>query len=186
MKKQIKDTESQATLSLPEILELLKSSNVAIVPTETVEGYAVSVNSSSAIKKLMELKDRSFGSGKVFTLVPESIDAIEKYVVLSDKAKTLINNHFPGELTIILNKNPQFKNFYFDHFDSIGIRLPNHPLFEKLLPETGPLLLTSANPRGGTPRTFTGHLPSTIIDLTQTPPKILRQGNLRIDHILDS
>ena len=154
---------------------------VTTVPTETVEGYAVALNSEQGIRDLMKIKDRDFDSGKIFTLVPESKTAISKYVILSNTAKKLINQYFPGELTLILPKNPAFHHFYYDHFDTIGIRIPNHPLFPELLKENGALILTSANPKGGTPKSITGHLPSTIVDLTSKTPKILRQGNLKIN-----
>ena len=154
---------------------------VATVPTETVEGYAVALSSEQGIRDLMKLKDRNFNSGKVFTLVPESKAAISKYALVSNQAKKLIDDYFPGELTLILPKNPEFKHFYYNHFDTIGIRIPNHPLFPKILKENGPIILTSANKKGGTPKSLTGHLPSTIIDLTTSTPKIIRQGNLKIN-----
>ncbi len=154
---------------------------VTTVPTETVEGYAVALSSEAGIRELMRMKERGFDSGKVFTLVPESLEAISKYVVVSDLARELINRYFPGELTLILPKNPSFKHFYYDHFDTIGIRIPDHPLFPELLKENGAIILTSANPKGGTPKSTTGHLPSTIVDLTGLEPRILRQGNLKID-----
>lgn len=154
---------------------------VTIIPTETVEGYAVALSSEQGIHDLMKLKDRDYNSGKIFTLVPESKSAISKYALVSSQAKKLIDKYFPGELTLILPKNPAFKHFYYDHFDTIGIRIPDHPLFPKLLKENGPIVLTSANPRGGTPKSLTGHLPSTIIDLTTNTPKIIRQGNLKIN-----
>lgn len=154
---------------------------VTVVPTETVEGYAVALNSECGIRELMRIKERGFDSGKVFTLVPESKEAISKYAVVSEKAQKLIDKYMPGEITLILPKNPDFHHFYYDHYETIGIRIPEHPLFCELLPKTGALILTSANPRGGTPRTITGHLPSTIVDLTGEKPKILRQGELVID-----
>ncbi len=160
------------------IVDALKTDEIVTIPTETVEGYAVSLNSEKAVRKLMKLKDRDFNSGKIFTLVPESIPTISKYVTVSPVAKTLIKKFVPGEITLILPKNPDFHHFYYDHYNTIGIRIPNHPLFSEILPKTGPLILTSANPRGGIPRTLTGHKPSTIVDLTGKTPKILRQGNL--------
>lgn len=155
--------------------------NVLVVPTETVEGYAVPLNSEEGIRELMALKSRDFDSGKVFTLVPESKEAAISYALLSPLARRLIDKYFPGELTLILPKNPNFKHFYYDHFDSIGLRIPNYEPFLKILAKTGPLLLTSANPRGGTPKSITGHKPSTILDLTGKKPKIIRQGDLKLD-----
>lgn len=164
-----------------QIITDLLSDKIITIPTETVEGYAVSLNSESAIRKLMKLKDRDFNSGKVFTLVPETKFAISKYGIVSQQAQILINKYVPGELTLILPKSPDFHHFYYDHFNTIGIRIPDHPLFKEILPKTGPLILTSANPKGGTPKSTTGHLPSTIVDFTGDSSRILRQGNLVIN-----
>ncbi len=166
-----------------QIITDLKSNKIVTIPTETVEGYAVMLSSDKAIKDLMIKKDRDYSSGKVFTLVPESSNAITKYAHVTDYAKSLISKYFPGELTLILPKNPDFHHFYYDHFNTIGIRIPDHPLFKEILPGTGPLILTSANPRGGTPKSINGHKPSTIIDLTSKTPKIIRQGNLKIPNL---
>ena len=158
----------------------MKSQNILTVPTETVEGYAVYLDNETGIRELMELKDRDFDSGKIFTLVPKNKSDISNYAIIPDYAKPLIDKYVPGELTLILPKNPNFHHFYYDHFDTIGVRIPDHPLFPELLSK-GPLILTSANPRGGTPKSITGHLPSTIVDFTGKTPKILRQGNLKIN-----
>ena len=166
-----------------QIITDLLAGKVATVPTETVEGYAVALNSEQGIRELMRIKDRDFDSGKIFTLVPESKEAISKYTIIPKVAQSLIEQHFPGELTLILPKNPNFRHFYYDHYDTIGIRIPNHPLFPEIAESVGPILLTSANPRGGTPKSLTGHKPSTIIDLTDSTPKIIRQGDLVIDKI---
>lgn len=164
-----------------DIVSKIKNGQVATVPTETVFGYAVSLGSDSGIKELMKIKDRDFNSGKVFTLVPKNKSDISKYAVIPDTAKELIKKHMPGEITLILPKNPQFKHFYYDNFSSIGIRIPNHPFFRKYLESLGPLLLTSANPRGGTPKSETGHKPSTIVDFTSESPRIVRQGDLVVE-----
>lgn len=164
-----------------QIIADLLEGKIATIPTETVEGYAVSLNSESAIRDLMQLKDRNFNSGKVFTLVPENKSAISKYAIIPKIAEDFIKKYIPGELTLVLLKNPDFHHFYYDQYDTVGIRIPNHPLFKKILSQTGPLILTSANPRGGTPKSITGHLPSTIIDFTNKSPRILRQGNLIIN-----
>lgn len=120
---------------------------IVTIPTETVEGYAVSLNSETAIRNLMQLKDRNFSSDKVFTLVPEGKSAISKYTVIPKSANKLIENYIPGELTLILPKNPAFHHFYYDHFTTIGIRIPSHPLFKEILPKTGPLLLHLCQPK---------------------------------------
>lgn len=182
------------------IISSLKSGMVVALPTETVYGLAICLNSEKALEKLIYLKRRDLNSGKVFTLVPESINSIETYAKLTKLSTKLIRKHFPGELTLILPKNPSFSHPYFDHFVSIGLRIPDHPLFGSILKETGPLLLTSANPRGDVPALDSktvektlpkvdaivdgvsgNHAPSTIISLLESAPKIVREGNLKIE-----
>ncbi len=183
-----------------DIVKAIKSGQVVALPTETVFGIAIALNSAQALEKLIYLKRRDLNSGKIFTLVPSSKEEIGDYAVLDKNVREYIGKYVPGEITLILNKNPDFKHPYFDHFTTVGIRIPASPLFDKILKETGPLLLTSANPRGDQPatssdevaktmpkvdlivegRTMEGKLPSTILDLTTKKPKVLRQGNLKV------
>ncbi len=182
-----------------QIIKSLKSGLVVALPTETVYGLAISLNSATALEKLIYLKRRDINSGKIFTLVPDSVDSIINFATPTKISTPLIKKHIPGEITLILPKNPEFSHPYFNHFETIGIRIPKHPLFQTILRETGPLLLTSANPRGGTPAAtsedvsknlpkvdvvVTGkagnHAPSTIVDCTKETPTILRQGEIRL------
>lgn len=185
--------------NVSQIIKSLNSGLVVALPTETVYGLAISLSSAAALEKLIYLKKRDIDSGKVFTLVPESTSTIQNYAKLNKFSATLVNKYIPGEITLVLPKSSDFSHPYFDHFKNIGIRIPKHPLFQKILKETGPLLLTSANPRGDIPATTSDevkktmpkidilvmgtsgkHNPSTIIDCTTTPPKILRQGTIKI------
>lgn len=183
--------------NIEKIIDSLISGQVVALPTETVFGLAISLSSEQALKKLIKIKNREINSGKVFTLVPESKELIEKYVIIPENAKEIIEKHIPGELTLILPKNPDFYHPYFDNFAKIGIRIPNHPLFQEILKKSGPLLLTSANPRGESPAINSDEIkirlpevdilivgesnnnpPSTIIDFTTTNPIILRNGKI--------
>lgn len=185
--------------NIEEIINSLNSDKVVALPTETVFGLAVSPNSKFALEKLIKIKNREINSGKVFTLVPESKESIKKYALIPETAKNLIETYFPGELTLILPKNPDFNHPYFDNFDSVGLRIPDFPLFSQILEKTGPLLLTSANPRGESPALTSNEIksrlpeidilvagksnnnpPSTILDLTAKIPKILRQGKIHL------
>lgn len=155
------------TTSSDTVAAALKSGQLVALPTETVFGLAVSLNSATAIAKLMQLKHRQPNSGKVFTLVPESPASIKNYAVVPNLAQNLIRQYIPGPLTLILPKNPAFRHPYFDHFPEVGLRIPDFSLFTELLPKTGPLLLTSANLRGQptyqTPTEVAKHLPVDIV-----------------------
>jgi len=183
-----------------QIIKGIQGGQVVALPTETVFGLAAGLNSASALEKLIYLKRRDLKSGKVFTLVPEAKEAISKYAIITKMAREYVTKYLPGEITLILPKNPEFSHPYFDHFDTVGIRIPKSSLFSTILPETGPLFLTSANPRGDTPavssetvketlpkvdilvagETPKGELPSTVLDLTGKKPIIVRQGKLEI------
>ena len=177
----------------------LNRGDILAVPTETVYGLAVKSDNTAAIRKLLELKNRQVGSGKVLTMMLADVDDIKKYALVNHKTLNLARHYFPGELTLILPKRRAFKHPYFDHFDTIGIRIPDHKYLLDLIRTTGPLLVTSANPRGEAPcRTSKevaerlpqidaivegvsgGNLPSTIIDWTEEEPIPVRQGGLLI------
>lgn len=177
----------------------LNRGGILAVPTETVYGLAVKYDNTAAIKKLLTMKNRAIGSGKVLTMMVADVDEMNKYVLMNRKTTNLARHYFPGELTLLLPKRRAFQHPYFDNFEKVGIRIPAHPYMLKLLRETGPLLVTSANPRGEAPCNSSeeikerlpevdlvvegvsgGNLPSTIIDWTAEKPVSLRQGGLLI------
>lgn len=138
---------SDAPLSVPEIAAALKAGAVVALPTETVYGLAISLASAPALKRLGLLKNRRPGSGKLFTLVPESFEQISEYAEIPDAYREELSSQIPGPLTAVLQKNPAFRHPYYDRLSKIGIRIPDYPLFAELLSLSGPLILTSANPR---------------------------------------
>jgi len=180
-------------------LKALDEGAILGVPTETVYGLAVKADNTEAIKKLLDMKKRPVGSGKVLTMMVPTVDDIFKYAKMNRSITNFARHYFPGELTIILPKRESFKHPYFDKIDTIGIRIPQNRYMLNLLKESGPLLVTSANPRGEQPCYTSkeladrlpdvdmivqgeagGSLPSTIIDFTQGEPVPVRQGGLLI------
>lgn len=183
------------------VKEILENGGVVAIPTETVYGLAASLHNIEGIKKLCKLKKRPVDSGKILTVMVSSVKEIEKYAVLSKQERALALRYFPGELTMIFEKRADFDNEYFDNFSTIGIRIPEHKYVLDLLKKTGPLVVTSANPRGehacmdskevkrrlpsvdAVVRGVAGmNLPSTILDIRSGIPHVLRQGGLLIVH----
>lgn len=181
--------------------EILDNGGVISVPTETVYGLAASLNSIDGIKKLCKIKKRPANSGKILTVMVRNVREIEEYAILTKQERALALRYFPGELTMIFEKRADFDHEYFNNFDTIGIRIPEHDYMLKLLEKTGPLVVTSANPRGeeacldaaevkkrlpsvdAVVRGKSGrNLPSTILDIRSGIPHILRQGGLLIVH----
>jgi L-threonylcarbamoyladenylate synthase len=182
-------------------ISILNQGGILAVPTETVYGLAVRLDNEPAILKLLTLKDRPVDSGKILTIMLPSIKDIPDFAEATRAHMNLARHYFPGELTLILKKNPRFRHVYFDNFDTVGIRIPDSDYMLELLRETGPLLVTSANPRGEAPCMHSrevqsrlktidgvirghagGSLPSTIIDWSGDEPRQLRAGGLMIIH----
>ena len=191
--KCISENDKQAAV------EALNKGAILGVPTETVYGLAVKADNTEAINKLLNLKERPVGSGKVLTMMVADVDEMFKYAKMNRRMTNFARHYFPGELTMILPKSEAFSHPYFDKAETIGIRIPQHQYMLDLLRETGPLLVTSANPRGERPcynsKELTkrmpsvdmvvngeagGSIPSTIIDFTHDDPYPVRQGGLLI------
>jgi len=181
-------------------IDALNAGLVLAAPTETIYGLAVKYDSQQAIDRLIALKSRPHESDKIFTLMLADAANIPYYANMSQQAVDIANKYFPGPLTLVLPKNPNFRNPYFDHYDTIGIRIPNHSFMLELLSRTGPLIVTSANPRGEEPA-ITGNevarrmpdvgavidsaadnqLPSTVIDATGNELVVLRPGPITLE-----
>ena len=180
-------------------IDTLNRGGILGVPTETVYGLAVKADNDQAIRKLLTLKDRQVGSGKILTMMVADVDQMCQYVYMTKDHQRIARHYFPGELTVILPKHRGFKHSYFNNFDTIGIRIPSHRYMLDLLKKTGPLLVTSANPRGEAPCLNSdelamrlpdidavvkgvsgGNLPSTIIDFSTKEPVVRRQGGLLV------
>ena len=184
---------------LEDAKKALDRGDILAVPTETVYSLAVKLDNIAAIRKLLEFKNRQVGSDKVLTIMLANVDDIKKYAFTSRKTMNLARHYFPGELTLVLPKLRSFRHPYFDHFKKVSIRIPDHKYLLDLIHTSGPLLVTSANPRGEAPcRTSKeissrlpkidtvvegesgGNLPSTVIDWTEKEPVSIRQGGLLI------
>lgn len=180
-------------------IDILSKGGILGVPTETVYGLAVKADNTPAIRKLLDLKQRQIGSGKVLTMMVADVDQMSQYALMDHRSLVLSRHYFPGELTLILPKRRAYRHPYFDNFQTIGIRIPDHEYMLELLKQTGPLLVTSANPRGEAPCRNSkelearlpdvdgvvkgvsgGNIPSTIIDLTDNEPNVIRQGGLLV------
>ena len=184
---------------LDDAKQALNRGDILAVPTETVYDLAVKSDNTAAIRKLLELKKRQLAGNNSLTIMLANVDDIKNYAVVSHKTINLARHYFPGELTLILPKRRAFKHPYFDHFDEVSIRIPDHKFLLDLIRATGPLLVTNAGLIGRAPCRSSedvsaqfpmidaivegvsgGNLPSTVIDWTKEEPVPVRQGGLLI------
>ena len=173
--------------------------DIVAVPTEAAYGLAVKLDNTSAIRKLLELSQRQLAGNKILTLLLADVDDIKKYAVINRKTMNMARHYFPGELTLVLPKRNAFKHPYFDHFETVGVHIPEHKYLLELVRRSGPLLITSITLKDKTtcrssddithslPTVDTvvegvagGSIPPTIIDWTEDEPVAVRQGGLLI------
>jgi L-threonylcarbamoyladenylate synthase len=125
-------------------------------------------------------------------------------VDFSPKALLLAQSYWPGPLTLVVKKKPTLPAIISDD-NTVGIRIPNHPIALQLLQKAGPLAVTSANISDQPPATTAqqvlsqlggrislildggiapGGQPSTLVDCLGVRPHILREGPIPESEIL--
>jgi L-threonylcarbamoyladenylate synthase len=176
-------------------LAVLRQGGLVGFPTDTVYGLGALAFSGLAVAKLYPAKGRP--ESKAIPVLVDGLEGLQHLVWdVSPEAEQLARRFWPGPLTLILHRRPELPA-EIGPGDSVGVRMPNHPVALHLLAAAGPLAVTSAN-RSGEPECSTadavlaalggrfdllldggptpGGLPSTVIDCTQSPAQILRQG----------
>jgi L-threonylcarbamoyladenylate synthase len=180
---------------------LIAKGEVIVCPTDT--GYAFSANALDirAVTKVFQLKGRSFSNP--IHIAVRSIEEAENYASVNESARYLAGHYLPGALTIVLKKKETVPSLLVAGLNTIGIRIPDNKVILRLVEETGkPLTTTSAN-ISGKPTPYAveeivaqlgdaiervalildqGPLAkrdlSTIVDLSVSPPQLIRQGRI--------
>lgn len=180
--------------------KIIKDGGLIAFPTETVYGLGVDGFNESAYQKIYEVKGRP--SNKPLSLLVNSREMIERVAIVTPLAEKLIEKYMPGALTLILPRRNKFMNS-----STVGVRMPDNAITLKLIELSNcPIAAPSANISNQPPPTtaqevlknFNGKIPlildggvckfgisSTIIDLTAEEPKILRQGAISEEKILE-
>lgn len=186
-----------------DLKEILANGGAVVLPTETVYGLFAKAMDERAVNHVYELKNRP--RDKAMNLNVASYEDILSYSKEQpDYLKKIYDAFLPGPLTIILKANDQVPKWINSGLATVGFRLPAHPVTRELIQAEGPLIGPSANKSGmASGRYFdqireqfdfqvTGYqdddallgLDSTILDLSVTPARILRQGKITKDDLL--
>ncbi len=186
---------------LEHAVRLIDRGEVVVCPTDT--GYAFSTNAldARAVGRIFHLKGRVFSNP--IHIAVSSIDEADKYAFVTDAARYLAGRYLPGALTMVLKKKEIVPTILVAGLDTVGIRIPANKIILLLAEMTGrPLTTTSAN-ISGRPGTYSidevtaqlgdnltqvamvldqGTLKSrelsTIVDLSVSPPQLIRQGRI--------
>jgi L-threonylcarbamoyladenylate synthase len=180
---------------IAEAAKVIRGGGVVAFPTETVYGLGANVYDEEAIKKIFQLKGRPQDNPLIVHISKKR----DIYIVAREvphKAKILIREFWPGPLTLVLPKNPSIPDVVTAGLDTVAVRMPDHPVALKLIRLSGvPIAAPSANISGKPSATQPEHIKkyfgekvfivegkvkigieSTVLDLTENTPKILRPG----------
>ena len=190
-----------------ELVGIMRGGGLVAVPTETVYGLAGNGLDEKAVAEIYEVKGRP--EVKPLSLMVHDAASMERYCEnVPPQAYTIAKKFWPGPLTIVMKAKPCVPEIVRAGGETVGLRCPDHPLTLELLEKSGvPFAAPSANPSGEpSPKNadsvlkyFDGKIDSvldggecgigcesTLIDLSRTPYRILRQGALPADEIADA
>lgn len=175
----------------------LSRGGVVVLPTDTVYGVGARPDVPEATSRLFAAKRRP--RELTLPVLVAGVDDAARVASVDDRARSLAERFWPGPLTLVLPRTEWSRGWDLgSHRETVGIRVPAHPVALALLRRTGPLAVTSANRSGeDTPPTCrgvraalgeavdvylcagsAGGVASTVVDLTGGEPALLRAGGL--------
>lgn len=185
----------------PEVIqqacEVLHRGGLVAFPTDTLYALGANALDTVAVERVITVKGRH--SGKPLSVLVPSVEVGTGLAAdLSEGAHTLMETFWPGALTIVVNASPKLPSLLTAASGTIGLRMPAGPVARALLAAfAGPIIGTSANKTGGADpadaktvqKAIGGQIdlvldggrvtlgvPSTVIDCTTQPARILREG----------
>ena len=189
------------------LVDALRSGSIALLPTDTNLALACEYTNKKGLERIRSVKE--LDKDHHFTLICDSLSGISRFAQLSDSNFRLIKRLIPGPFTFILPATREVpKLLTHAKRNTIGFRVPNHPITMSIVKELGsPLLATTASLPDDVKDRLEfkqeiiawferqvdivvddelelSHKHSTVIDLTGNEPLILREGEL-LDTVLE-
>lgn len=183
-------------------LDVLNHGGLVVFPTDTVYGLATLPFQAQFVEGLYVVKGRN-SQKAIAILLGKMIDLEQVASAMSPMAMRLAKRFWPGPLTLVVPRHPNLPSVLTPD-NTIGVRMPDHPVALELLRQSGPLAVTSAN-LSGRENTITarevlsqlrgrvhlvldggrvqGGIPSTVVDCTGEQPVILRKGPITLEVI---
>jgi L-threonylcarbamoyladenylate synthase len=194
---------AQLLQGLAEAEAALRRGELVVMPTDTVYGIAAEAFDPVAVELLLKAKGR--GRDMPPPVLVGTVRAAMALVMdLGDVGKDLIDEFWPGGLTIVCRSSPTLVWDLGETKGTVAVRMPLHQVALDLLKRTGPLAVSSANVSGRPAATTADEamdqlgdavavylddgpcaadVPSTIVDLTGSVPRLLRQGVITVERL---
>ena len=184
---------------------LLAAGELVAIPTETVYGLAANALDENAVRRIFEAKGRPQDNPLIVHISHLSqLEALARDI--PESAYTLARAFWPGPMTMVLKKAPCIPLRTSGGLDTVGIRMPAHPMARAIIDAAGvPLAAPSANTSGKPSPTsardtlddMRGKIPavveggscavgveSTVVDLCSEPPRLLRPGGITPEQLI--
>ncbi|NUR24278.1 MAG: threonylcarbamoyl-AMP synthase [Catenulispora sp.] len=184
-------------------ISAVKSGDLVVLPTDTVYGVGADAFKSWSVTALLNAKGRGrHVPPPVLVGSRHTLDGLVSR--LPEKARDLVEAFWPGALTIVVEQAPSLQWDLGEMDGTVAVRMPMHPVALEVLRETGPMAVSSANLHGQAAATTADEardqlgykvsvyleaglcpdpVPSTIVDLTQETPVVLRAGAISIEDL---
>lgn len=184
---------------ISQAVETLRSGRLVAFPTETVYGLGADATNRDAVLRIFAAKGRPANNPLICHVADAEI--AQRYAkAFPENAKKLSEAFWPGPLTLVLPKHPSIVDVATAGLDSVGLRVPDHPLALELLRAfDGVIAAPSANRSNRVSPTTAAHvqdelgdgvdlildggpcsvgIESTVLDLSREIPRILRPGGI--------
>jgi L-threonylcarbamoyladenylate synthase len=192
-------------LDLSKAINALQNGKIIVYPTDTLYGLGADIFNENAVKRIFEIKNRSFDNP--LPVAVSNIDTLEEIAYLDETSRKLAELFLPGGLTLLLKKRDRIPDIVTAGLKKVAIRIPDNNVTLELLSRFGPLTATSANIHGKKTPVFIKDIrmqfkdedvgvyidigkldekPSTIVDATEKNIKIIRLGIISEKEILDA
>lgn len=179
--------------------DVLKDGGLIIYPTDSIYGLGCDLFNKRAVEKIYQIKGND--KRRSLSFICSDLKGISEYAYVPNTAYKIMRHLLPGPYTFILNATRQVPKVLLEKRKTVGIRVPDNVVCRALLAEFGnPVISTSASLPDqdyiGDPDTIEstfapkvdlfldagpgGLEPSTVIDLTQDEPVLIRQGKGKV------
>ncbi len=184
--------------------KIISDGGLVAFPTETVYGLGANALDSNAVKKIYEAKGRPSDNPMIVHISKK--EDIEKVILeVSPIAEKLIENFWPGPLTLVAKKNKNVPKETTGGLETVAVRMPDNIIALELIRQAGcPIAAPSANISGRPSPTKASHviedlegiidgiligedcrvgIESTVLDISGEIPTILRPGTITLENI---
>ena len=188
-----------------EVAAVLDRGGIVALPTDTIYGLSCRADNPAALARIQAIKGRDIYKGLIL-LIDSPGDVLQLVREVPAAAIELMDRYWPGPLTLLFAGRPTLEPQVVGEEGTVAIRCPGNAFLQTLLRSVGaPVTSTSANYAGQPPLTtpleiaaafgdqidliVDGGAPqhaaaSTIVDVSQHPPRLVRVGELIIDQLV--